>query len=159
MISVPEMRIWSILLIYPELKWCTCIHLRSCLFLVPYRWNRGDFRFPLRLSLCLSVRLSVCQSTWCPSTRFSELFWVVLWDIDLKFGVWICLGIVQIKFEFRLAWCTFTGVIAVCWNLVFRLFLCFLFRYWLDDFCLDIIQNKFEFRHARPTFMGVIALC
>ena len=60
--------------------------------LVPYRWNRGDFRFPRRLSLCLSVRPSVrpsvcpsvCQSTRCPSTRFSELFSVVLWDIDLK---------------------------------------------------------------------------
>ena len=40
--------------------------------------GRG-FRFPRRLSLCLCVRRpSVCQSTRCPSTRFSELFSVVL---------------------------------------------------------------------------------
>ena len=39
-------------------------------------------------SVCLSVRLSaglsVRQSTRCPSTRFSELLSVVIWDIELK---------------------------------------------------------------------------
>ena len=33
------------------------------------------------------VTLSVCQFTQCPSTRFSELFSAVLWDIDLEFGI------------------------------------------------------------------------
>ena len=80
--------------------------------LVPYRWNRGGtlgflaVRHSVRLSICPSVSQSVCQSTWCPSTLFSELFSVVLWDIDLKFGMLICLDIIQIKFEFRHAWPT-----------------------------------------------------
>ena len=106
--------------------------------LVPYRWNRGDFRFPRRLSLCPSVCLSVCQSTPYPSTRFSKLFSVVLWDIDLKFGMWIRLDTIQIKFEFRHAWLTFTGVSALCWNLVFRTFLCCLLRYWLEIWYMNL---------------------
>ena len=90
------------------------------------------------LSVCLSVRPSVCQSTRCPSTPFSELFSVVLWDIDLKFRMWIRLDIIQIKFEFRHAWPTFTGVIALCWNLVFRVFLCRLLRYWLEIWYMNL---------------------
>ena len=132
---------------------------RYNLLLVPYRWNRGgggggDFRFPRRLPLCLSptgetggdfrfprrlpLCLSVCQSTRCPSTRFSELFSVVLWDIDLKFGMLIRLDIIQIKFEFPYAWPTFTGVIALCLNLVFRVFLCRLLRHWLEIWYMNL---------------------
>ena len=104
--------------------------------LVPYRWNRGDYRFRRRLSLCPSVRPSVrpsvSQSTWCPSTRFSTLFSVVLWDIDLKFGIWICLHIIQIKFDFGRVWPTITWVIALCKNFVFWTFLCHLSAYWVE---------------------------
>ena len=59
--------------------------------------------------------LVVCQSV-CPSVtlQFSGLFSAVFWDIDLKFSIWICHDIIQIKFEFRYAWHTFTGVIALC---------------------------------------------
>ena len=53
------------------------------------------------LSFCPSVSQSTrCPSTPCPSTLFSELFSVNLRDIDLKFGIWICLDITQIKFDF-----------------------------------------------------------
>ena len=31
--SVPEMRIWSILYINSDIKWCTCIHLSRSLFI------------------------------------------------------------------------------------------------------------------------------
>ena len=112
--------------------------------LVPYRWNLGGALGFLAVchSVCLSVRpsvcLSVCQSTRCPSTPFSELFSVLLWDIDLKFGMWIPLDIIQIKFEFRYAWPTFTGVIALCWNLVFQVFLCRLLRYWLEIWYMNL---------------------
>ena len=73
------------------------------------------------LSICLSVR---------PSTQFSELFSAVLWDIDLKFGIWICLDMIQIKFDFCVVHPTFTGVISHFKNLVFRTFLSRLLWYW-----------------------------
>ena len=113
-------------------------------FLVPYRWNRGDNRFPRRLSVCPSVRLSVSQSTRCPSTRFSELFSVVLWDIDLKFGILICLHIIQIKFDFDRVWPTFTctWVIALCKKFVFRTFLCHLLTYWVEISWMNLSWHK-----------------
>ena len=105
------------------------------MLLVPYRWNRGDYRFPRRLSVslsvCPSVRLSVRPLGVRPLgfPEFSQpSFEILTWN----FGIWICLDIIQIKFEFRHAWPTFTGVIALCWNLVFRVFLCRLLRYWLE---------------------------
>ena len=61
-----------------------------------------------------------------------RLFCAVFWDIDLKFFIWIGIDIIQIKFEFQHTWCTFTGVIALCKNLVFKTFLCSLLRYWLE---------------------------
>ena len=45
---------------------------------------------------------------------FSGLFSAVFCDIDLKFSIWICHGIIQIKFNFRHASPIFTGVIALC---------------------------------------------
>ena len=130
--------------------------------LVPYRWNRGDYRFPRRLSVCPSVCLSVSQSTRCPSTQFSELFSVVLWDIDLKFGIWICLHIIQIKFDFGafdlllhellpFAKILFSGLFFV----IFR-YIELKFHIWI---CLDIIQVKFDFGCVWPTFTWGIALC
>ena len=32
--------------------------------------------------------------------QFPRFFSVTFWDIDLKFGIWICHNIIQIKFEF-----------------------------------------------------------
>jgi len=43
-----------------------------------------------------SVRLSVC-----PADQFSALFFVVLADIDLIFGIYLNYDKLQIKFEFR----------------------------------------------------------
>ena len=83
-------------------------------------------------SVCPSVSQSVRQSSRCPSTRFSELFSVVLWDIDLKFGLWICLHIIQIKFDFGRVWFTLTWVIALCLNFVIQTFLCHLSTYWVE---------------------------
>ena len=50
-------------------------------------------------SVCPSVRLSVSPIGVCP-LDFFELFSVVLWDIDLKFYTRLCLGMIQIKFDF-----------------------------------------------------------
>ena len=72
--------------------------------------------------------LSLCPSV-CPSVHSVSIhsvfrtFLSCLWDIDLKFGIWIYLEILQIKFDVCLVWPTFTGVITLCKNLVFRTFL------------------------------------
>ena len=58
--------------------------------------------------------------------------------------MWICLDIIQIKFEFRHAWPTFTGVIALCWNLVFRVFLCRLLRYWLEIWYINLSWHNID---------------
>ena len=106
---------------------------------LPVKPGGGTIGF---LAVCHSVRPSVClsvsQSTQCPSTRFSELFSVVLWDIDLKFGIWICLHIIQIKFDFGRVWPTLTWVIALCKNFVFRTFLCHLSTYWVEISYIDL---------------------
>ena len=118
-------------------------HLSS--LLVPYRWNRGNYRFPRRLSVSLSVCPHVCQSVHSVSVHsVFRTFSVVLWVIDLKFGIWICLDIIQIKFEFRHAWPTFTRVIALCLNLVFPTFLCHLFRYSLEIWYIDWSCHKID---------------
>ena len=63
---------------------------------------------------------------------FSGLFSPVFFYINLKFGILICLDIIQIKFDFCNVWprsyCT--PVISFCYNSVFWTFLCSLFRYW-----------------------------
>ena len=102
----------------------------------------GDYRFPRRLSFCPSVRPSVSQSTRCPSTRFSEIFSVVLWDIDFKFGIWVCLDITQIKFDFGRVWPTFTWVIALCQIFVFRTFLCHFSTYWVEISYINLSSHN-----------------
>ena len=54
------------------------------------------------LAVCQSVCLSVRQSV--QSVSVHSVFSVALWDIDLKFGtcIWICLDIIQIKFDLLL---------------------------------------------------------
>ena len=64
--------------------------------------------------------------------RFSGLFSGVFWYIELKCRIWIAFDLIKCEFEFRHAWPTFTGVIPIWWNLVFRTFLCSLLKYWLE---------------------------
>ena len=45
---------------------------------------------------------------------FLTFFSVILWDIDLKLGIRLCLDMIQIKFDFCVGWPIFTWVIALC---------------------------------------------
>ena len=105
------------------------------MLLVRYRWNRGEFRFPRRLSLCLSVRPSVCLPVHSVSVHsvFRTFLscplrnWLEIWYVNLSWH-----NTDQVH-----TWPTFTGVIALCWNLVFQVFLCRLLRYWLEIWITD----------------------
>ena len=50
----------------------------------------------------VSSRLTYIYRSYCPLLKFtfSGFFSAVFWDIDLKFGIIICLDTIQIKFEF-----------------------------------------------------------
>ena len=61
---------------------------------------------------CPSVRPSVRVSVR-PSVRpsqFSTLFSYILWHIELKFCIWLCFTVLQIKFECRQFASMFVGV-------------------------------------------------
>ena len=124
-------------LLYMHVQICNVIQLgllfpfANCIISLPWQeggdHNRQSASVVSPLPACrgglLVCSLSVCPSV-CPSVtlRFSRLFCAVVWDIDLKFSLWICYDIIQIEFEFRHAWPTFTGVIALRKNLLFRTF-------------------------------------
>ena len=78
-------------------------------------WNKSSLSFVM-LDLLLQELLPFAQML------FSRLFSAVFWDIQLKFCIWIAFVSIQIKFEFRHAWPSFTGVNAVCKNLFFPKF-------------------------------------
>ena len=72
--------------------------------------------------------LTYFNTIYCPLLKlyFSRLFSTISSDVV----IWIWLDVIRIKSEFCRAWPTFTWVIALCY--VFRIFLCHLFRFWLE---------------------------
>ena len=71
-------------------------------------WHKTD-------QVWVSPCLTYFQWSYCPLLKFSfsRFFSAVFWDIDLKFGIWTCHNIIQIKFEFRHDWLTFIGVTGI----------------------------------------------
>ena len=90
----------------------------------PYRLTGGL----LLSSSLVCLTLFVCQFVSLSITlRFSGHISFTLLDIDLTFGIWIFLVVMQIKFYFFHVWLNF--IIALC----FRVYLCHPFRYyWLE---------------------------
>ena len=135
-------------------------------FISPLPENRGDFRFPRRLSFCpsvcpsvhLSVSPSVRQSTRSPSTRFSELFfsrplryWLTIWYMDLSWHNTDHALLVpyrwnrgDFRFPRRLSFCPSVhlsvcpSVHSVSVHSVFRTFLSRPLRYWLTIWYMDL---------------------
>ena len=90
-----------------------------------------------------SICVNVCRS-YAPfgtyntgNTQFSALFSYMLWHIELKFCIWLCYTVLQIKFECRQFASMFVGV-SPFWNLeywkytVFRNFLLHALTYWAE---------------------------
>ena len=99
------------------------------------KFSFPDFSLPsfdmLTWNLVYEFVMTYFYRSYCPllKLKFSGLFSAVAWDIDLKFGIWICHDTMQLMLEFRHTWPTLKGVITLCSNFVFRTFLCSLLRY------------------------------
>ena len=94
---------------------------------------------------------------------FSGLFSATLSHIWIKVGSKLSYEELQIKFDFRHSWPTFSWVIAHCSKLVFPdFFSAILSHIWIkvgSKLPYEELQIKFDFRYGRPTFSWVIALC
>ena len=71
------------------------------------------------------------------NTQFSALFSYMLWHIELKFCIWLCFTVLQIKFECRQFASIFVGVmplfgLRILKNTVFRTFLLHALTYWAE---------------------------
>ena len=90
---------------------------------------------------------------YCPSQKFSFLdFPLLSCDIDLTFFIWICLDIIQIKFEFYCVWPDCTRDILFCLNLVFRTFLCRFARYWHQILGMKLYWHNTEKKFTFVSF-------
>ena len=92
-------------------------------------------------SLCFNFCMSYA-SLWTKNTRntqFSALFSYMLWHIELKFCIWLCFTVLQIKFECRQFASIFMGVMSllelrIYWKYtVFRTFLLHPLTYWAES--------------------------
>ena len=82
--------------------------------------------------------LTYFYRSYCPLLKFSfpnfslPSFEILTSNLIYEFDI------IQIKLEFCHAWFTFTGVIVLCKNLVFRTFLCCCLRYWLEIWYMNL---------------------
>ena len=83
--------------------------------------------------------------TWvialCKNLVF-RTFFSCLGILTWHFGIWICLDIIQIKFDFYCVWPDCTPEIFFCLN--FSTFLCHLARYWHQIWGIDLYRRNTE---------------
>ena len=130
--------------------------------LVPLPVKPGDYRFPLRLPVCLSVRPSVCLSvrlSICPSVHSVSVHLVFLFFSQSHFeiGTWnlvyeFLFDMIQIKFDFCHVWPSITRFIAVCKNFVFQTFLSCLLWYWLEIWYMNLSWHNTDQVLLRLTY-------
>ena len=116
------------------------------------------------------ISVNFCWS-YCPfltsNMQFSALFSYMLWDIELKFCIWLCFIVLQIKFECRQLASIFVGVMPLLelklleihqFSTLFSYMLWHIelkFCIWL---CFTVLQIKFECRQFASIFVGVMPL-
>ena len=116
----------------------------------------------------LSISVNFCWS-YAPfgtyntrNTQFSALFSYKLWHIGLKFWIWFCFTLLQIKFECR----QFLWELCPFWNVenwkytVFRSLFLHALTYWAEILHLTftVLEIKFECRQFLSIFVGVMPL-
>ena len=115
-------------------------------------------------SRVLSICVNFCWS-YAPfgthnteNTQFSALFSYMLWHIELKFCIWLCFTVIQIKFECgQLQFVSIFMGVCPFWNL----------EYWKYSFphfsltCFDILSWNFSYDFLKCTIdqVWVSSLC
>ena len=98
--------------------------------------------------------------------QFSALFPYMLWHIELKFCIWLCLTVLQIKFECRQFPSIFVGVMPLLECRILKIHFSTLFSYmlWVIELkfcislCFTVLQIKFECCQFASIFVGVMPL-
>jgi hypothetical protein len=115
--------LWFEILTWYLVCGCIMISHRSSLRFVPFQWFLAEL-WPLDFEIWTNIWLSL-------------LYFTMIWDIDLIFGMWVYNDKLQIKLTFRSVPMIFGRVMALgFWNLAKYLVVTTLFhydlRYWLD---------------------------
>jgi hypothetical protein len=125
--------------------------------------NKAEIRYPRKKPL---IWYSVTHVRNSKIKQLRPLFFAMLWDIDLIFGMWVYNDKLQINFTFRSGPIIFGQVMALgLWNLakylVVTTFFRYAWRYWLDFWLWvynDELQIKFTFRFGPMIFGRVMTL-
>ena len=138
--SLFELRLWEIHSFPQFSPSCWHIELKFCTWLCFdfFQCTSGQVRVS---SLCISFWRSYA-SLWTSNivnVQFSALFSFVIWHILLKFCIWFCFDVLQIKFEYRHFASIFEGVMSL-----------FELRLWeihsfpqFSPSCSDILSHNF----------------
>ena len=111
-----------------------------------------------------SICVNFCGSyvpfgTWnTRNTQFSALFSNMLWDIELKFCIWLCFTVLQIKFKCRQFASIFVGVMPL---LELRMMKIHSFPHFPPT-CFDILCWNFAYDFVLPYYRSsssVVNLC
>ena len=99
--------------------------------------------------------------------QFSGLFSYMLWHIELKFCIWLCFTVLQIKFECNQFPSIFVGVLPLLKLRILEIhsfphfsLTCFDISSWnfAYDFVFTVLQINFECRQFPSIFVGVLLL-
>ena len=91
----------------------------------------------------------------------------MLWDIELKFCIWLCFPVLQSKFEYRLFASIFMGVMPLLELRILEIYsfphfslTCLEILSWNFNIllCFTVLQIKFECRQFASVFVGVMPL-
>ena len=80
----------------------TCFDILNWNFVYDFvlMYHRASLSFVILLQFLFGV-MPLCELRILENTQFSALFSYMLWHIELKFCIWLCFTVLQIKFECR----------------------------------------------------------
>ena len=147
--------LFSYMLWHIELKFCTWL----CS-------NVLHIKFECRQFATIFVGVMPLLELKLLEIQFSALFSYMLWHIELKFCIWLCFTVLQIKFECRQFATIFVGVMPLLELKLLEIQFSALFSYMLWHielkFCIwlffTVLQIKFECRQFASIFVGVTPL-